>query len=464
MDTVVENKMSLGHLEHSKKLHVAVRKNVMRPLKIVFLGAGSAFFQKLFTDLLSMNGADSGEMALVDIDAERLQLSAQIGGRLIEQMGKQWTLSATTDRRKVLAGADYIINCIEVSGTSVVQYDNDIPAKYGVSQCIGDTCGPGGLFKALRTVPVVLDVLKDVEEMCPNALFLNYTNPMSIICLAAHRASKVKFIGLCHSVQNTTNELAEYAGISRDELHWKCGGINHLAWFTELKGKDRDDLYPILKKIAKSQNELYEKDPIRFDVMLHLGYFVTESSGHFSEYLPYYRKRPDLLKKYCRKGYLGETGYYSTNWPQWRKNIDQSRRESMASYEPLPIERTWEYASHIIEAIETNLPYVVHGNVPNDGLIENLPQNGIVEVACLVNGNGVAPTHFGPLPPQCAGICSWQMSMYDLAAIACIERSREAALHSLMLDPLTAAVCCPAEITEMFNELCNSQMEYLPFF
>ena len=462
MGTVIEKKMSLGHLEHSKKALVVSSKKTMRPLKIVFLGAGSAFFQKLLTDVLSMSGAESGEMALVDIDAERLELSSQIGERLIKQMGKQWTLSATRDRREVLAGADYIINCIEVSGTAVVQYDNDIPAKYGVYQCIGDTAGPGGLFKALRTVPVILDVLKDIEEMCPNALFINYTNPMSIICLAVQRASKVKIIGLCHSVQNTTNELAGYAGISRDELHWKCGGINHLAWFTKLKHKGQD-LYPILKEIARSKNETYEKDPIRFDMMLHLGYFITESSGHLSEYLPYYRKRPDLLEKYCRKGYLGETGYYSNNWPQWRKNVDKLRRESLVSNDPLPTERTWEYASHIIEAIETDQPYVIHGNVPNTGLIENLPQNGIVEVACLVNSNGVAPTHFGYLPSQCAAICSWQMGMYDLAATACVERSREAALHALMLDPLTAAVCCPQEISEMFDELCNSQREYLPF-
>jgi alpha-galactosidase len=318
-------------------------------------------------------------------------------------------------------------------------------------------------MKALRTVPVFLEALKDIEELCPRAWVLNYTNPMSIMCLAARRASKAKVVGLCHSVQGTSHQLADYAGVPYQQLRWDCGGINHLAWFTELSHKGKD-LYPILFEKARNNKETYEKDPVRFDVMLHLGYFVTESSGHFSEYLPYYRKRPELIKEYCRDKYLGESGFYSRDWPTWRGDCDELRRRQIAGEEEIELDRTWEYASFIIQAMETNAPFVIHGTVPNTGLIENLPQDGVVEVACLVNRNGIQPKHFGPLPPQCAVICDWNMRMYDLAATACIEKSRQAAIHALMLDPLTAAVCCPAEIKRMAEELFEAEKEFLPDF
>lgn len=436
---------------------------VRRPIKIVFLGAGSFFFQRLLTDVLSIPGADCGEIALVDIDAERLELADRLGRLIVDKMGKQWVVTACADRRKVLAGADYIINCIEVSGTDCVRFDNDIPAKYGIDQCIGDTIGPGGLFKALRTAPVFLEVLKDVEALCPEAWVLNYTNPMSILCLAAARSSKAKVVGLCHSVQGTSHDLARYAGVPYHEMRWTCGGINHLAWFTELS-RDGRDLYPLLRDKALNDTAVYEQDPVRFDMMLHFGHFITESSGHLSEYLPYYRKRPELIRKYCRDGYKGGSGFYADKWPTWRKDCDEKRLKLVTGQEDVAIDRSWEYASYIIQAMETHQPFVVHANVPNTGLIENLPQDGIVEVACLVDRNGVRPTHFGPLPPQCAPICDWNMRMYELAAIACVEKSREAAIHALMLDPLTAAVCCPAEIRKMAEELFAAEAAFLPGF
>jgi len=457
-------KKDLGHSEHSKKAdQLGISEKVNRPLKIVFLGAGSGFYHRLFIDIMNIPGADTGEMAIVDVDTKRLELAEQLGEKLIARMGKNWTLTATTDRREVLGDADYIINCIEVSGVDCVRFDNDIPAKYGVDQCIGDTIGPGGLFKALRTVPVFLEVLEDVEELCPDALVLNYTNPMSIMCLSAAYASEAKVVGLCHSVQGTSHQLADYSGIPYRDLTWRCGGINHLSWFTELT-HNGEDIYPILFDKAKNDKETCEKDPVRFDMMLHFGHFVTESSGHFSEYLPYYRKRPELIKKYCRDKYLGASGFYANEWPTWRKNCDEHRGKLVAGDEEISIDRTWEYASFIIQAVETNSPFIFHGTVPNTGLIDNLSQNNVCEVACVADGRGVSPTYFGELPPQCAAICESNLRMYELAAIACVEKSREAATYALMLDPLTAAVCCPAEIKKMTEELFEAERKFLPGF
>jgi alpha-galactosidase len=332
-----------------------------------------------------------------------------------------------------------------------------------VDQCIGDTIGPGGLFKALRTVPVFLEVLEDVEELCPDAWVLNYTNPMSIMCLASAMVSDANVVGLCHSVQGTSHKLARDAGVPYDKLRWSCAGINHLAWFTELS-VDGEDIYPILFEKAREGGEVYESDPVRYDMMLHFGYFITESSGHLSEYLPYYRKRKDLIETYCRDGYRGGSSFYADGWPEWRKGCDNDRRAILAGDKEVNLDRSWEYASFIIEAMETNRPFVIYGTMPNEGLIENLPGEGVVEVACLVDRNGVTPTRFGHLPPQCAAICASNMRMYELAAIACVEKSREAAAHALMLDPLTAAVCCPAEIAKMTDELFEAERDFLPGF
>jgi len=453
---------NVGHQAHSKKAEIGVLDAVARPLKVVYLGSGSSFFDRLFIDLLHVPGADKGEMAVVDVDPERLEVSRQLGQKIVSQMGKDWTVRATTDRREVLSGAHYVICSIEVHGLDSVATDYEIPAKYGVDQCIGDTLGPGGLMKALRTCPVLLEILADMERLCPDAWLLNYTNPMSIMCLAAARAGFRRIAGLCHSVQGTSHQLANHAGVPYHEMTWKVAGINHLAWFTELK-RNGQDLYPILFERAREQGDVYEKDPVRFDMMLHFGHFVTESSGHFSEYLPYYRKRPELIKKYCRDEYRGGSGFYAKSWPGWRRNADQKRRRELSGEWDLRIYRSWEYASWMIQAMETNEPTLAHCTVPNGGVIDNLPSDGGVEVACLVNRNGVQPVRFGPLPKQCAAICASNMRMIDLAAAACIERSREAAIHALMVDPLTAAVCCPAEIKAMAEELFEAERDYLPF-
>lgn len=463
---MAEDQYSESHYSHTRSADLAAAGEAKAGIKVVMLGAGSGFTEPLVTDILHIPSLKGGEIALVDIDPERLEIAHQLVEKIVRELGKDdvFTVTATTDRRPALKNADYLINCIEVSGTQAVRFDNDIPLKYGVDQCIGDTLGPGGLMKALRTIPTWVEVLKDAEELCPNALVLNYTNPMGMMCLAAHMTSSMQVIGLCHSVQGTGHLLAKHAGVEYSEMQWKCAGINHLAWFVELTHEGRD-LYPILFEKARDPNsEFYQGDPIRCDMMLHFGAFITESSGHLSEYLPYYRKRKDLLEKYARSGYRGESSFYANNWPKWRKEADERRRRLVANELPIRRGRSWEYASWIIEAHQTDRPFRIHGNVINHGLIDNLPQGQVVEVAVMVDRNGFNPCRFGALPPQMAAICRSNMSMIELAVIAALTKSRETAAHALMLDPLTAAVCSPAEIKQMTNELIDAQIDLLPGF
>ncbi len=444
-----------------------------RPIKVTMLGAGSMFCPKLVNDLLCIPGESGGVLGLVDIDRERLETMSRLIRKLLASRGKMgWKVVASPDRRKVLPRSDYLVNCIEVSGLECVRSDNDIPARYGIDQCIGDTIGPGGLFKGLRTIPVWLSVLRDAEELCPDAIVLNYTNPMSMMCLAAGRSSRMSVVGLCHSVQGTSRLLARRAGVPYEEMMWTCAGINHLAWFTTLRHQERD-LYPGLMAKARKDLEGRPDDPedakdlVRKDLMLHFGAFVTESSGHLSEYLPYYRKRPALIEKYCRDGYDGGSGFYAGEWPGWRAAADAERREMLQGKRPLSWERSLEYASWIIEAREKNHPFVFYGNVMNAAggagpLIGNLAADGCVEVACVADGNGIHPTRYGSLPPQMAALCDWNMRMFDLGAQAALERSKESAIHALMLDPLAAAVCSPAEIRSMTLELFDAEKKFLP--
>jgi len=487
-----------GHAEHTQDAgSKGLAGEFQRPLKVTFIGAGSFFTPRVLMDIVLTPGNRGGTFALVDLDEKRLNLSVRMLRKLIRTVPRaKWKVIASTDRREVMADSDYIINCIEVSGPEYVALDNDIPLKYGVDQCIGDTIGPGGLFKGLRTIPAFLKILKDCEKLCPNTLVLNYTNPMAMLCTAAGRGSSIPVVGLCHSVQGTSNLLAKRAGVPYDELNWECAGINHLAWFTRLEHKG-EDLYPSLKEkfaaeIEKSLSELeagkvpeeylptysgrapagrpeHHIDLVRKHMCLQFGAFITESSGHLSEYLPYYRKSEEG-RKLLRSGYDGGSRFYATNWPDWREAQDQQRRDFLSGKKELNWSRSWEYASWIIEAMEKNVPYRIHGNVMNqpvDGsglLISNLPADMCVEVACLVDGNGVQPVRHGALPPQMAALCRSNLAMFDLAAEAAIHRSKEAAVHALMLDPLTSAVCSPQEIRAMTEELFNTQKRFLRGF
>jgi len=466
---------SAGHSEHTKSADngVGLPGEMPRPIKITMMGAGSGFTPRLMNDVIRIPGSNGGLIALVDIDRDRLRTMHRLIEKLIAHVGaKGWTVISSENRRKVLKGSDYVVNCIEVSGLGCVRFDHDIPAKYGVNQCIGDTIGPGGLFKALRTVPVWLDVLQDIEALCPEAIVLNYTNPMNMMCLAAARTTSLQIVGLCHSVQGTSHLLAERAGIPWKDMEWVCAGINHLAWFTTLRHQGKD-LYPLLKRKAaqdlagKPSNPNDKADLVRKDMMIHFGAFITESSGHLSEYLPYYRKRKDLLKKYGRPGYDGETSFYANNWPQWRADADQQRGDMLSGKQPIEWTRSWEYASWIIEGREKDTPVRIHGNVSNtaggaDTLIANLPADGCVEVACMIDRNGINPSRYGKLPPQMAALCASNMAVFDLGATAAIERSKDAAVHALMLDPLTAAVCSPAEIKAMTLEMFEAEKAFLP--
>ena len=429
--------------------------------KVAIIGAGSAVFAyEIMRDVLVTPGLESGTFALVDIDAGRLELAHQIAEKLISATGRNWNVEASTDRTNVMTGSDYLINTIEVAGMENVRHDFDIPMKYGVNQCIGDTIGPGGIFKALRTLPAWLDILRDTERLAPNALVMNFTNPMSLTVLTGLRASKLPIVGLCHSIPHTAETLAGYLNIPVEELKYRAAGINHLAWLVELT-HNGEDMYPRLRELAKDP-AIYEQDPIRFETMLHLGAFPTEGSGHSSEYTPYFRKRPDLVEKYAREGYLGETGFYANNWPRWREEAAEEIRRMVSGEDELDLDRGVEYASYIIEAVETDTPAVVYGNVENTGLVTNLPEGGVVEVACLVNRDGVQPTYYGALPTQLAALDQMHMAVHDLVATAALEQNREAAFYALMLDPLTAAVNSPAEIRAMFDEMAAVQAAYLP--
>jgi alpha-galactosidase len=433
----------------------------MSGIKFAIIGAGSTVFAvDLMSDLLLTPGLEEGVFGLIDIDEHRLEISHRMAEVMIQQSGRNWTVEAGTDRTRILPGSDYVLNTIEVAGLANVQHDYQIPLKYGVDQCIGDTIGPGGLFKALRTLPAWIDILADVERLAPGALVMNYTNPMSITVLAGARASSLPIVGLCHSIQHTATQLAEYLDVPEVEMGWQVAGINHLAWFLQLE-RDGEDLYPRLRECAQDP-KLYERDPVRFDMMLHLGAFPTETSGHASEYVPYYRKRPELLERYTRSGYQGQSGFYALFWPLWRSESDRQLEEVIAGKAEHTLERGSEYASYIVEAVENDTPTVIYGNVPNTGLIDNLAQDGVVEVACLVDKHGIQPTHYGPLPAQLAALNQQHMAFHDLVVTSVLEQNREAAVYALMLDPLTAAVCSLEEIRRMFDEMVETERADLP--
>ncbi len=430
--------------------------------QVTFIGAGSGVFaRQLITDVLHIEGLDSGVFALVDIDPIRLDLTRQIAARLVEKSGKAWQIVAATERLEILPGTDFLINTIEVGGLANVRHDYEIPLRYGIDQCIGDTIGPGGIFKALRTGPAWLDILHDAERLCPDALVLNYTNPMSILTLAALTQTTMQTVGLCHSVQHSSRQLAEYLGVPYEELEWRCAGLNHNAWFTLLRHRGQDQYPRLLERIADPA--IYERDPVRFEMVKHFGAFVTESSGHFSEYVPYFRKRPDLIERYCRAGYLGESGFYANNWPRWREENDASLRAMLAGERDLPDQRSAEYGSAIIEAVTLNRPTVIYGNVRNTGLIDNLP-DGCVEVACLVDRNGIQPTHYGALPEPLAALNRSHMAVHTLMVEALKTRHKEPARAALLLDPLSAAVASAAELSALFDDLWEAERPYLEPF
>jgi len=434
--------------------------------KIAFIGAGSfGFTRQLVRDVLTFPALADSTIALMDIDDERLDYSTQAVKRIIKEGNYPAKVISTKDRSRALDGADAVLCTILVGDVSVWQHDVLIPKKYGVDINIGDTRGPAGIFRALRTIPVMLDICRDIERLCPHTILLNYTNPMAMLCRAMQRKSRVKLTGLCHSVQGTAHMLASWIGAPMNEITYVCAGINHQAWFIKFEWKGKD-AYPLLREAVK-RKEIYNREQVRNDMFIHLGYYVTESSGHNSEYNWWYRKRPDLIEKYCTHGTgwnPGEHAYIVKEYQRrkniWRKEI----KKWLDDPRPLKLKRGNEYASSIINAWLGGEPFRFNGNVPNTGLITNLPPDVCVEVPVYVDRNGFNPIYVGALPPQCAALNNINIASEEMAVEGALTGNPELIFHAICYDPLTAAVLSLDEIKDMVNAMFRKNRQYLPQF
>jgi len=431
--------------------------------KIAMIGAGSIVFCKtLLSDMFATEALAGSEYVLMSPTESKLRRMEAFAKRMLAENAVRGSVRATTDRREALRDADFVVVMIQVGGLEAFGMDYEIPLKYGVDQCIGDSLGPGGLFRALRTIPVLVDIARDMETLSrPGAIMLQYANPMATNCLALGRASRASFVGLCHGVQTTLDLIAGYCGVPKDEITYSCGGINHMDWFLRLEHKGRD-LYPVLREVFE-RPEYYKNEKVRGEVFRHFGYFMTESTGHLSEYVPYFRKNKAALALYCDEpAFGGESGAYY----KWSKKI----AEKYAACDPLQYEsakiagRSVEYCSYIIEAVLTGRPFRFMGNVRNDGYIDNLPAGACVEVPVFADDSGLHPTRVGALPSQCAALCMTNINFQILAAEAALEGDPEKVVQAAALDPLTAAVLTLREIREMCSEMLEAERRWLPQF
>jgi alpha-galactosidase len=427
--------------------------------KITIIGAGSVVFTKnLLGDILSFPELAESHIALMDIDPDRLHTAKRVAEKVAKAVNAHPAITATLDRREALDGADYVINTIQVGGykpSTVIDFE--IPKKYGLRQTIADTLGVGGIMRALRTIPVLLSIARDMEELCPHALFINYTNPMAMNVWAWYRASKVKVVGLCHSVQGTAWSLAvEDLKIPFEEVNYVCAGINHHAFYLRFE-RNGEDLYPALRQIYL-EGRVPHYNRVRYEMMMRLGYFVTESSEHYAEYVPYFirRDRPDLIDRFNipLDEYIRRCEEVIARWERMRVEFE--------SDEPIEVHRSMEYGSLIIHSMETGIPRVVYGNVRNDGLITNLLPDCCVEVPCLVDKNGVQPVRIGDLPPQLAAIISTNVNVQYLTVEAALTGKREHIYHAAMLDPHTAAELTLDEIWSLVDDLLEAHGEMIP--
>lgn len=430
--------------------------------KITFIGAGSTVFAKnILGDCMFVPALAGFEFALYDIDAERLRDSENMLNNLKENYKVNITVKAYLNRREALTGAKYVINAIQVGGykpSTVIDFE--IPKKYGLRQTIGDTVGIGGIFRSLRTIPVLFDFAKDIEEVCPDALFLNYTNPMATLTGAMLRYTNVKTVGLCHSVQVCTKDLFDSLGMDHEGIQEKIAGINHMAWLLEVK-RDGQDLYPEIKRLAKEKQKTKHHDMVRFELMDKFGYYITESSEHNAEYHPYFikHKYPNLVDQFNipLDEYPRRCEEQISNW--------ESMREEMVNNSQLTHTRSHEYGSRIIEAIETNVPFKFAGNVLNTGgLISNLPTKACVEVPCVVDRSGIMPTYVGDLPEQLAALNRTNINTQLLTIEATVTRKREHIYQAAMLDPHTNAELSMDDIIRMCDDLIEAHGEWLPDF
>ncbi|RLC60957.1 MAG: alpha-glucosidase/alpha-galactosidase [Chloroflexi bacterium] len=431
--------------------------------KITFVGAGSTVFAKnLLGDILSFPELARSTISLHDVDERRLSTSEIVARKVAHTLDVHPTIETTTDRRAALAGADYVICMIQVGGYEpATVIDFEVPKKYGLRQTIGDTLGIGGIMRGLRTIPVLLEMCRDMEELCPDATFLNYVNPMAINCWALNRASGIKTVGLCHSVQGTAEQLAYDVGVPVEEINYLCAGINHMAFYLRFERQTEEgveDLYPRIRQVME-EGRVPSSNRVRYEMLTRLGYFVTESSEHFAEYVPWFikRDRPDLIERFGipLDEYPRRCEAQIAAWEALREFLEDPETA-------LPVERSHEYGSYIIHSLETGVPRVIYGNVPNRGLIDNLPQDCIVEVPCLVDKNGVQPTHVGPLPPHLAALIQTNVNVQALTVEAALTRKREHIYHAAMLDPHTGAELDLDQIWSLVDDLIEAHGEWLP--
>jgi len=426
--------------------------------KITFIGAGSVVFaRRLISDILYQPELRDTTLSFMDINAERLEIIDKLARVMTAKYAPNIRVEATLNRREALKDSDYVIIMIQVGGLDAFELDINIPLKYGVNQEVGDTIGPGGVFRGLRTIPVLLDICRDMEDLCPDALLINYANPMAMNCWAMNRATKIKGVGLCHSVQGTAMQLANYINVPQEDVSYWVAGINHQAFFLEYRYRG-EDAYPLIWEASKNR-EIYEKDRVRFEMMKYLGYFITESSHHLSEYIPYFRTTEERRKKYCEPRWF----YLEICKKAWKPHYERIQRQ-IRGEEPTEISRSHEYGVDIIYSMETGNPCRINGNVENQGLITNLPQGCCVEVPCLVDKAGIHPCYVGELPPQCTALNRTSINVQGLAVKAALEGSRAAALQAVMFDPLTAAVLTPEEIGKMVDEMFEAEAPFLPQF
>jgi alpha-galactosidase len=430
--------------------------------KITFIGAGSTVFAKsLLTDILTFPELADSTISLHDIDPDRLATSEIVARKLAEYLGVQPTIEATADRRAALDGADYAISMFQVGGYQPATVtDFEIPKKYGLRQTIADTLGIGGIMRGLRTIPVMLAMCRDMEQLCPDVVHLNYVNPMAINCWAVSQASPISTVGLCHSVQGTAAQLANDIGVPVAEINYLAAGINHLAFYLRFE-RNGEDLYPLIRQVV-ADGRIPDWNRVRYEMLDRLGYFVTESSEHFSEYVPWFikRDRPDLIEQFNipLDEYPRRCEAQIAFWEFMRGELEAGNFD----HPLLKVERSHEYGAYIIHSLETDQPRVIYGNVPNDGLIDNLPAGCSVEVPCLVDKNGIQPTKIGPLPPHLAALMQTNINVQALTVEAALSGKREHIYHAAMLDPHTAAELDLAQIWQLVDELLAAHVEFLP--
>ena len=436
--------------------------------KITFIGAGSlTFTSDLVRDILTFPLLEDAKITLMDINAERLEFARQIVVKLIEAGKRPAVVTATLDRIEALKGSDIVLTTILSGSVEVWKYDIEIPKKYGVDINVGDTRGPSGIFRFLRTFPPMMAIIRDMEKYCPNAILLNYTNPMAMICGALQRQSFIPVTGLCHSVQGIARRLAGWIGAPYKDINYLCAGINHQAWYIKYEVNGRN-AYPQIFKAITENPDVYNEEPVTNEIYLALGYYVTESSGHNSEYNWWFRKRPDLIERYCTHATGWNPGEYAINVKTYQKTEatwkEITKERLVAPLTQENIQRGQEYAAFIINALSGGEPFKFNGNVPNNHLVTNLPEGACVEVPVYVDKSGFHPIHVGALPPECALLTQLSSGIEEMVINAAIAGDPVMVYRAICHDPLTASVLSLAEIRQMTNELFTQHKDYLPEF